>query len=325
MTTEFNKFGFHGTATAGVIAHDNPDVRLVLVQRELGDRVETERNFPCIQQKDLDSTVALLSDPEVREAYIHAPRPRGEADLQAALERHNVGVVNLSFGQISRLGLEQLQASKGCPAVDLQPYFAIVSETERARAAAAGGRALLRVHAAGNDGAEVNSPADLIECAPGDLRNVLVGSTDLAQQRSVFSNWGGCVDLAAPGEDVITTYAGGWLVNAFGTSFAAPLVARLVSTAPADEYQPTSARTALLDRRTPDGSLAIGTFPRNFFYNPPDGVTPTAKALAATATVNVFPTRAMPAVRTPPPPADLSRVLAPVRQIGALSRLNSAR
>jgi hypothetical protein len=317
LTTEFGRFAYHGTATAGVIAHDNPEVRLVLVQRELGDRGEMERNFQCFQQKQLDSTVALLSDPEVRDAYIQAPLARGEADLQAALVKYNVGLVNLSFGQISRAALEQLQASKGCPAVDLKPYFAIVSGIERARSAATNGQTVLTIRAAGNDGAEVNSPADLIECAPGDLRNVVVGSTDLAQQRSAFSNWGLCVDLAAPGEDVITTYAGGWLVNAFGTSFSAPLVARLVSrSTPADDYQASSARAALLDRRAQDGSLAITTFPSNFFYQPRGGLTPTSGALTASTAVLIG--RASAVNTPPPPPAELARLLAPLQHVRAL-------
>lgn len=326
LMAEFATFAYHGTATAGVIAHDNPEVRLVLVQTQLGSSREIQRTFQCIQQQQLDSAVALLSDPEVRDAYLHAPLGRGEKDLQAALVKYNVGVISMSFGQFSRVALEQLQASKGCPFVDLQPYFAIVSDTDRARAAATTGQAVLTVQAAGNDGAEVNSPADLIQCAPGDLRNVLVGSTDLAQQRSTFSNWGLCVDLAAPGENVITTYAGGWLVNAFGTSFSAPLVARLISRTPVDDYQAPAARAAVLDRRTQDGSLAVGIFPSNFFYQPPGGVPPTSGALTVTTPGTVaLPIGGAPAVSTPPPAGDLARLLAPLQQFRALSRLKTAR
>ncbi|MBK5268489.1 MAG: S8 family serine peptidase, partial [Acidimicrobiia bacterium] len=58
------------------------------------------------------------------------------------------------------------------------------------------------------------------------LPNILsVASTDDSDQLSGFSNFGEVtVDLAAPGENVLTTSIGGW-ANASGTSFSSPLVA----------------------------------------------------------------------------------------------------
>lgn len=59
-----------------------------------------------------------------------------------------------------------------------------------------------------------------------DLPTILsVASTDDSDQLSDFSNYGAItVDLAAPGDNVLTTSIGGWSV-ASGTSFSAPLVA----------------------------------------------------------------------------------------------------
>jgi subtilisin family serine protease len=61
---------------------------------------------------------------------------------------------------------------------------------------------------------------------PAAWSNVIgVASTDNADQRSVFSNYGqNLVWLAAPGEGVITTYPFGSYAAAWGTSFSTPFV-----------------------------------------------------------------------------------------------------
>jgi len=75
------------------------------------------------------------------------------------------------------------------------------------------------VAAAGNDGQdEVVFPAA--------YNTVIdVASTDDQGNRSSFSNFGEAVDLAAPGEAVVTTYPGQHYAVVWGTSFGAPLVA----------------------------------------------------------------------------------------------------
>ena len=53
-----------------------------------------------------------------------------------------------------------------------------------------------------------------------------VASTDDADQLSVFSNWGSdLVTVAAPGENIVTTYPGSRWAVASGTSFSAPWIA----------------------------------------------------------------------------------------------------
>ena len=57
-----------------------------------------------------------------------------------------------------------------------------------------------------------------------------VASTNYADQRSSFSNFGPAVsDLAAPGEALITTFPGKNFAAAWGTSFATPLVSGTTS------------------------------------------------------------------------------------------------
>ncbi|MEM7585786.1 MAG: S8 family serine peptidase [Acidobacteriota bacterium] len=80
------------------------------------------------------------------------------------------------------------------------------------------------VASAGNDGLET-------VVFPAGLCNVFgVNSTDSGDFVSLFSNLGNdLVKVAAPGENVITSYPGGGWASASGTSFAAPWVAGTVA------------------------------------------------------------------------------------------------
>jgi len=79
------------------------------------------------------------------------------------------------------------------------------------------------IAAAGNDGAnETLYPA-------GSDSVIGVGSTNMADLRSVFSNYGSSVDVAAPGEALITTYPGNNYAGVWGTSFSSALVAGTVA------------------------------------------------------------------------------------------------
>lgn len=61
---------------------------------------------------------------------------------------------------------------------------------------------------------------------PSGYRKVLgVGSTNSLDRRSGFSNYGGSVGTAAPGEALITTYPGNNYAGVWGTSFSSALVA----------------------------------------------------------------------------------------------------
>src|SRR6185437_4301610 len=76
------------------------------------------------------------------------------------------------------------------------------------------------IASAGNDGEnEVVYPAAMQSNVVG------VASTNDVDQRSSFSNYGNqIVWLAAPGEQIVTTYPFGTYAAASGTSFSSPLV-----------------------------------------------------------------------------------------------------
>lgn len=52
-----------------------------------------------------------------------------------------------------------------------------------------------------------------------------VAATNSADAEAGFSNYGRCVDIWAPGENILTTDLGGGTVVSSGTSYAAPHVA----------------------------------------------------------------------------------------------------
>ncbi len=86
--------------------------------------------------------------------------------------------------------------------------------------AAAYGRGVVTVAAAGNDG-EQDSAASF----PADLPHVLtVGSVGRNGQPSAFTTRTRAIDVAAPGEDVLTAVPPDGYANARGTSVAAPFV-----------------------------------------------------------------------------------------------------
>jgi subtilisin family serine protease len=77
--------------------------------------------------------------------------------------------------------------------------------------------------AAGNETTDAcnGSPARL-----GPLEGVMsVAATDIHEQEASFSNYVNCVDIWAPGVDVLSTAIGGGTVSFSGTSMASPHVA----------------------------------------------------------------------------------------------------
>jgi len=309
LDQEFQTFGYHGTATAGTVVHDNPNIRLVLVERELASESSVQSSFVCFMQSEIDQAVQLLSDPQVVAAFAHQPAAL-DSDVVAALGKYDVGLVNESFGASSRATQEMLQTMNGCSPIDLSAYFSILNQIDRAHAAAVGGPAVLTVQAAGNEGVEIDSAADSLSCDIGDPLSLLVGSYDTAQVRSTFSNFGACVDLYAPGEAIVAPYAGDWLLPVDGTSFAAPIAVRQVSLTIPAHFDPAQARLDLLAQRLTDGSLPITSFPVDFFYLPVN--TATAVEIAG------GPVRRTP--RQPVSRVDLHRALHPLSLLRALRR-----
>ena len=71
-----------------------------------------------------------------------------------------------------------------------------------------------------------NEKADACASSPASAAGVLtVAATTRTDARAVFSNWGRCVDIYAPGAEILSTGAGGGTATFSGTSMASPHVA----------------------------------------------------------------------------------------------------
>jgi hypothetical protein len=312
-------FSYHGTSTASTAAHENPSARLVLIERHLQDPTTEVADYTCTTQDELDQSVALLSDPDVRDAYLHAPESLYTTQFEEVVRQFDVGLVNLSFGSLSRQGLELMQQMKGCPPVDFRPYFTVLHELRVAGVALETPKPYLVVQSAGNESQTLDSGADSVDCTPEDPFLLTVGSTTLVGTPSKFSNVGACVNVVAPGERVIAPYAGDWLLIDQGTSFSAPLITRLLSLTATEPFDPKRARAELLARLAPTGGLTFSAVPRDFFYAP-QGPAATVDALVlAPATAETARARVLRALAH----ADLAPVLAPLRALRAskLTRL----
>jgi Subtilase family len=303
----FGAFNYHGTATSSTVAHENGNVRLVLVERQLSSEGSLQTNFPCIAQADIDQTVELLNDPQVYAAAVNQPA-QIDSELADAEATHHVQIVNESFGAESRQTLETLQ-QQNCPTtVNLSAYFALLDKLTVDHNATIAGPSVLTVQSAGNDGVRIDTGSDSLSCDLGDPKSLLVGAYNpetLAQ--NMFSNYGACVNVYAPGQAIVVDYAGGWVTWASGTSFSAPLTARFASMTAATPFDPMAERTAIVAKADPTSQfLPVGAFPSDFFYVPgteyPEFVVPGGAARAAPA-------------HRPPTRYELHRVFGPLNRL----------
>lgn len=216
---------FHGTATAGVVATQNPDVKLVLLELPLSSPEEADAEIRCIDQAALDREVEVLNDPTFRELALNRPLGMLEADTNRVEAEHHVQLVNQSFGTASLPAVQKLLAEKNCVQVNLTPLFKAHAELDELWVKKHPGVESFVVQSAGNEGVELNDSSDYSPCDIGE-NQVLVGSYEIHGRRSKFSNFGSCVDVFAQGEDILAPLPGGWLVPMAGTSFSAPLVTR---------------------------------------------------------------------------------------------------
>jgi subtilisin family serine protease len=260
---------FHGTATAGLIAHSNPDVRLVLVEELLGTSSSIMDSFTCFEQQEVDANVALFSDPDVQKAYVDRPSSSLDDDFRDLQARHHIGVLNESFGTLSRQTLEDLQKTKGCTPVDLRQYFTVMTALDSMRAAAHPDPDALLVKSAGNDGEQIDSGADQSMCTTGGPPRLYVGAYDNRGAQAEFTNFGRCVDLYAPGVNIIAPIPGGWYLPLSGTSFSAPLTVRLISLDPQPEpFTTAAARDLVLSMRDSSQRIPLQRFPQDVLYDP---------------------------------------------------------
>ena len=141
---------------------------------------------------------------------------------------------------------------------------------------------LIVVAAAGNQNRDacLYSPAS-------EMSAIVVGATDRSELRASYSNYGPCVDLFAPGSDVVAGWSGSSNTyrSSSGTSNAAPIVSGLVALMLEAEpaLTQTDVEQRLIASATRDVLFNIGLNSPNllaysFFMVPGDGSTPPTTA-----------------------------------------------
>ena len=110
--------------------------------------------------------------------------------------------------------------------------------------------------AAGNDSEDAcrTSPSRVVQAA-------VTGASDRADRRASFSNTGTCVDLFAPGHEIVSARRGGGSTTLSGTSMASPHVAGVAALClerhPGSD--PDSVHRCIVDGASPDRLSDIGT------------------------------------------------------------------
>lgn len=190
----------HGTHVAGIVARVAPGARLV--------------SHRVLDAQGVGSTWAIA------EALLRSVDPDGNPATDDGAQ-----VVNLSLGGPGRTRVLEAVAHLaecGTPGTDdpvteqADPGY----EDDRRRCAAS--RGALVVAAAGNDG---SANQRFYPAAEGAYGLVAVAATRPDGRLAGFSNAGGWIDLAAPGEGVTSSVPGGGWASWSGTSMAAPMVA----------------------------------------------------------------------------------------------------
>lgn len=187
-----------------------------------------QKNWPAVLNQStvalLDqSTVALLDRSKLGESFGHGTMVAGLVHLVAPQARiMPLRAFRLDgTGQLSDIiSAIYFATDHGANVINMSFSFERPSPALQSALAYARSRNVLCIASAGNQGRE------LMVYPAGYESTVLgIGSASLADRRSAFSNYGkSSVQMAAPGEALLTTYPGNNYAVVWGTSFSTALV-----------------------------------------------------------------------------------------------------
>ena len=118
-----------------------------------------------------------------------------------------------------------------------------------------------------------NESQDACDTTPAGASDVIaVGAYDVNNTWASFSNYGPCVNMLAPGVDVLSLYPNGGLAFASGTSMASPMVAGLWSLVPAmaaQEFLTMMGETCIIKNVPPHTSNIMASCAKGGLCNEP--------------------------------------------------------
>jgi subtilisin family serine protease len=186
--------------SGGVVILNDQEVTPILDDQEVTPILDTKVP-PAFGHGTMTAGIIHLIAPTARIMPLKAFGSDGTANLSDIIAAiywavdHGADVISMSFD--ARTGSAELKK-----AIDY-----------------ATSKGVVLVASVGNDGQD-------LDVYPAVYSSVLgIGSTSMKDVRSSFSNFGDTVDLAAPGEGIISTYPRGKYAAGWGTSFSAPMVA----------------------------------------------------------------------------------------------------
>ena len=198
-----NRRGFgHGTHVAGLVALVAPDARIMPLR---------------ILDADGAGNAWVLA-----EAMLYAIDPDGNPNTDDGAHVINLSLSTLAKTDLFKTVVKLVSCKKGSKgakdADDDDDGEVALTLGDKARCAGFGGA--LVVAAAGNDGSDkiLQYPA-----AEGSSSLLSIAATDKNGRLAGFSNRGGWIKLAAPGDGITSTVPGGGYETWSGTSMSAPL------------------------------------------------------------------------------------------------------
>jgi subtilisin family serine protease len=224
-----NRYFGHGTHVAGLVALVAPDARIMPIR---------------VLDADGVGNAWVLA-----QAMLYAVDPDGNPDTDDGAH-----VINLSLSSLTKTDLfatvaKLVSCKTGSPGGTHADGVATLGD--KARCTGFGGAVV--VAAAGNHGSEqqeypaAESSTALLSVAASASSGWLAG----------FSNHGGWIELAAPGEGITSTVPGGGYASWSGTSMAAPLVSGAAALLRATDWNMQADQ--LLQRLRDSGDTLCGT------------------------------------------------------------------